>query len=45
VYAGSPTEGNYWNTRKQEPSVYAREVQQLLQAGYKWQGNYLEPPD
>jgi hypothetical protein len=25
------------------PTVYAREVQQLLQAGYVWDGDYLVP--
>jgi hypothetical protein len=44
VYAGSPTQDNYWNVQGQHPTVYAREVQQLLQAGYTWRGNYLEPP-
>jgi hypothetical protein len=45
VYAGSPTQGNYWNVEQQQPTVYAREVQQLLQAGYRWSGNYLLPPE
>ena len=44
VYAGSPTQDNYWNREHQQPTVYAREVQQLLQAGYRWEGNYLVPP-
>lgn len=44
VYAGSPPEGNYWNTEEQQPTVYAREVQQLLQADYTWSGDYLVPP-
>ncbi|MFD9398220.1 RHS repeat-associated core domain-containing protein [Streptomyces sp. NPDC060011] len=44
VYVGSPTGGTYWNTGRQEPSVFAREVQQFLQAGYWWKGDYLVPP-
>lgn len=36
--------GNYWNKKRAEPTVYAREKQQLLQAGYRWQGDYLVPP-
>lgn len=44
IYAGSPTENNYWNTEFEEPSVYAREIQQLLQSGYRWKGDYLVPP-
>ncbi|MDG4857026.1 hypothetical protein P8605_02430 [Streptomyces sp. T-3] len=44
VYVASPTRGNYWNVRRQEPSVFAREVQQLLQAGYSWRGDHLIPP-
>ncbi|MFC0526115.1 RHS repeat-associated core domain-containing protein [Phytohabitans kaempferiae] len=44
VLTVSPTKGNYWNKKRQEPTVYAREIQQLLQAGYRWQGDYLMPP-
>ncbi|MCM2392740.1 RHS repeat-associated core domain-containing protein [Streptomyces albipurpureus] len=44
VYVGSPTRGTYWNIRRQEPTVFAREIQQLLQSGYSWRGNYLIPP-
>jgi hypothetical protein len=40
-YVGSVTEGNYWNVARAEPSVFAREVQQFLNAGYKWSGDYL----
>ncbi|MGW2722394.1 RHS repeat-associated core domain-containing protein [Streptomyces sp. NPDC001492] len=43
VYVASPTKGTYWNTERQEPSVLAREIQQLLQAGYRWKGDYLVP--
>lgn len=44
AYAGTSTSRSYWNPSRGEPTVYAREVQQLLQAGYQWQGDYLEPP-
>ncbi|WP_323180193.1 RHS repeat-associated core domain-containing protein [Streptomyces sp. NBC_00893] len=44
IYAGSSTVGNYWNVARQEPSVFAREIQQLLRAGYSWRGTHLEPP-
>ncbi|MFF3967868.1 RHS repeat-associated core domain-containing protein [Streptomyces griseorubiginosus] len=43
VYVASPTKGTYWNVERQEPSVFAREIQQLLQAGYRWKGDYLVP--
>jgi len=43
VYVASPTEGNYWNAVRGEPTVFAREVQQLLQSGYEWQGDFLVP--
>jgi hypothetical protein len=42
-YVGSPTMGNYWNVARAEPSVFAREIQQFLNAGYKWDGDYLVP--
>ncbi len=44
VYVGTPTSGTYWNKDRVEPSVFAREIQQLLQAGYRWSGDYLVPP-
>ncbi|MEN3305949.1 MAG: hypothetical protein V7603_2151, partial [Micromonosporaceae bacterium] len=44
VYVGSPTQGNYWNKDKKEPSTFAREIQQLLDDGYRWVGDYLVPP-
>lgn len=44
VYVTSPTAGNYWLTSRREPTVFAREIQQLLQSGYKWKGDYLVPP-
>ncbi|WP_370353772.1 RHS repeat-associated core domain-containing protein [Catenulispora sp. EB89] len=43
AYTGTSTE-SYWNSDRNEPTVYAREVQQFLQAGYTWSGNYLVPP-
>ncbi|MFJ8233564.1 ricin-type beta-trefoil lectin domain protein [Streptomyces sp. NPDC094448] len=43
VYVGSPTMGTYWNVKRQEPTVFAREIQQLRQAGYRWEGDYLVP--
>jgi RHS repeat-associated protein len=43
VYVGSPPEGNYWSTVEREPTTFAREQQQLLQAGYIWDGDYLVP--
>ncbi|GAQ55183.1 tRNA3(Ser-specific nuclease WapA precursor [Streptomyces acidiscabies] len=44
VYVGTPTSGTYWNDERVEPTVFAREIQQLLQAGYRWSGDYLVPP-
>jgi RHS repeat-associated protein len=44
VYVASPTGGNYWNVARQEPSVFAREIQQFLDNGYHWDGDYLVPP-
>ncbi|GGL15240.1 hypothetical protein GCM10012284_57360 [Mangrovihabitans endophyticus] len=43
VYVGSLTVGNYWNKEKDEPSTFVREIQQLLQNGYDWEGDYLVP--
>lgn len=43
VYVGTPRKGTYWNKVRREPSVFAREVQQLLQADYRWRGDYLVP--
>jgi len=43
VYVASPTQGNYWSSARQEPTVFAREVQQFLESGYKWQSEYLVP--
>jgi hypothetical protein len=44
VYLGSPVEGNMWNFRRGEPSVFAQEMQQLKDAGYRRVGDYMEPP-
>ena len=44
VYIASPIESNYWNAKRNEPTVFAREIQQLLQAGYTWSGDYMVPP-
>jgi RHS repeat-associated protein len=44
VYTASPLKSNFWNAGRSEPTVYAREVQQMLQAGYAWNGDYLVPP-
>jgi len=43
VYVGSVLRGNYKHRTKDEPSIFAREVHQLLQAGYYFQDNYLVP--
>jgi hypothetical protein len=44
VYTGSPLEGNLWKADEGEPSMFAHEVRQLLEAGYKWRGDWLIPP-
>jgi uncharacterized protein YukE len=44
VYVGSPTQGNLWNHARNEPTVFAQELQQLREAGYRRVGDYLEPP-
>ncbi|MGW3124577.1 hypothetical protein ACWDBW_47065 [Streptomyces sp. NPDC001107] len=43
VYVASPTKGTYWDSERKAPTVLAREIQQLLQAGYRWKGDYLVP--
>ena len=35
---------NLWDTAKNRPTVFARELEQLLKAGYERVGNYLLPP-
>jgi hypothetical protein len=32
-----------WNVARAEPSVFAREIQQFLNAGYSWAADYLVP--
>lgn len=44
VYVGSPTQHNYWDPVRRTPTVFAREVQQLLSAGYRWEGDHMIPP-
>jgi uncharacterized protein YukE len=44
VYVGSPTKGNMWNAARNEPTVFAQELQQLKEAGYRPVGDYLVPP-
>ena len=42
VYVGSnPTFENLWNVRDARPTVFARELQQFVDAGYSWDGWYL----
>ena len=44
VYVASPTKGNMWNAARNEPTVFAQELQQLKEAGYRRVGDYLVPP-
>gem|GEM_PF-3394560 len=47
VYLASPIEGNLVQAagpRAGEPTVYARELEQLLAAGYRHVGDYMIPP-
>ena len=45
VYAASnPTWENLWDATAGRPTVFARELQQLTDAGYQWQGYSLVPP-
>jgi hypothetical protein len=45
VYVASSLEGNGADWEEAgRPTVLAREVRQLLQAGYTWNGNFLVPP-
>lgn len=44
VYLGSPeTAENLWDATRGRPTVFATELQQLLDAGYVRQGSYLVP--
>jgi hypothetical protein len=45
AYVGSPEEGNLWNVARNEPTVFARELQWLEDAGYRRVGDYMVPPD
>jgi hypothetical protein len=33
-----------WNAARNEPTVFAQELQQLKEAGYRRVGDYLVPP-
>jgi RHS repeat-associated protein len=44
VYVASPTPENLWNAEEGRPTVTARELKMLTDAGYKWDGHYLRPP-
>jgi RHS repeat-associated protein len=45
VYVGSPkTPATLWDTAHQRQTVFARELQQLKDAGYRQVGDYLYPP-
>jgi len=44
VYIGSPTKGNLWNPKRGESTVFARELKQLEDAGYRRVGDRMVPP-
>lgn len=44
VYVATPLDDSGWETEAERPTVFAREIRQLLQAGYTWDGNVLQPP-
>lgn len=47
VYLASPTKGNLVQTSGRfagQETIYARELRQLKAAGYRRNGDYLEPP-
>lgn len=47
VYLATPLEGNLVQTAGQyagQPTIYARELEQLLNAGYRRVGDYMVPP-
>jgi uncharacterized protein YukE len=44
VYVGSPLEGNLWDAARNRPTVFAQELEQLRDAGYRRVGDYMEPP-
>jgi hypothetical protein len=44
-YLASPvTEANLWNPKRGDVTVYLRELDMILQAGYRRIGDYLIPP-
>lgn len=46
IYLASPTKGNLMQTSGQyagQPTIYARELNMLRQAGYKRVGDYMVP--
>jgi hypothetical protein len=46
VYLGSPTTAkNLFDDAAQRATVFGRELQQFLDAGYKRVGDYLYPPE
>jgi hypothetical protein len=44
VYIGSPSAGNLWDLQNNRPTMFARELEQLTDAGYRRVGDYLVPP-
>jgi hypothetical protein len=45
VYVASPaTWSNLWDAAKNRPTVFGRELRQLSEAGYTWNGYTLMPP-
>jgi uncharacterized protein YukE len=44
VYVASPLEGNLRDATLNRPTVFALELQQLREAGYRRVGDYMEPP-
>lgn len=45
VYVGSnPTWENLWDADYSRPTVFGRELRQLIDAGYTWDGWTLKPP-
>jgi hypothetical protein len=45
VYVATPpTPENRWDSVKNRPTVFGREIKQLQDAGYTWDGDFLRPP-
>ena len=45
VYVGSPqNRSNVWDSVNNRETVFGRELRQLQEAGYTWDGDYLIPP-